>query len=176
MDIHSCRVTSHKHIFFNSEDFYLNFIPDCDTDSIGQIEFSKSLTGPSYYSYPGPITLTCKATGDIQSIKWIRKRSDGIEQELESKVTINNSSNYWLARLENYLLSKDFPFTYRCEALGICCNRQQSNPKIVKLRPGTAVSSKWYVVTKLACYGHGYFEFDCQMLFLNRNYFHSLTK
>ncbi|CAB4024599.1 Hypothetical predicted protein, partial [Paramuricea clavata] len=101
--------------------------------------FSYPITGSDNYSLPGPITLTCNATGDLQYIQWERLDADGDTLILNSTTTRNVSSN-WIATIDNWLLKDKFPFTYRCIAVDSCCRKNVSEPKTLNIRPNSFFS------------------------------------
>ena len=120
--------------------FYYCIFTACDERFLEKIEISP-IRGPRYYWSPGPIKLSCFASGDVQSIFWKRKRSDGAEQVVQSTelIEITDVSNDNIpsknATVVNYLLTDKFPYVYHCVAIGKCCNEEKSDPTIVKLSP-----------------------------------------
>ncbi|XP_028411585.1 uncharacterized protein LOC114534348 isoform X1 [Dendronephthya gigantea] len=116
--------------------------PECGRTTPKNIKFSGLITGPRYYSHPGPLTLTCNASGDIQEMYWERTDVNGSVRQL-NYTTFGKVSSFWIATLDNYLSTNDPRFSFICVALDICCNKQiTERSKTIELRKTKATPSK----------------------------------
>ncbi|XP_028412033.1 uncharacterized protein LOC114534758 [Dendronephthya gigantea] len=116
--------------------------PECNPATVKNIKFSGPITGPMYYSHPGPLTLTCNASCDIQEMYWERTDDDGRVREL-NYTTFRKVSSFWIATLDNYLSTGIPKFSFICVALDICCNKQiTKRSKTIELRKTKSTPSK----------------------------------
>ncbi|XP_028411985.1 tyrosine-protein kinase receptor Tie-1-like [Dendronephthya gigantea] len=116
--------------------------PECGRATPKNFKFSGPITGPRYYSHPGPLTLTCNASGDIQKMYWERTDINGSVRQL-NYTTFGKVSSFWIATLDNYLSTNKPKFSFICVALDICCNKHiTERSKTIELRKTKATPSK----------------------------------
>ncbi|XP_028411588.1 uncharacterized protein LOC114534348 isoform X2 [Dendronephthya gigantea] len=131
--------------------------PECGRTTPKNIKFSGLITGPRYYSHPGPLTLTCNASGDIQEMYWERTDVNGSVRQL-NYTTFGKVSSFWIATLDNYLSTNDPRFSFICVALDICCNKQiTERSKTIELRK-TKATPKGSHISIMAFSDKGYTE------------------
>lgn len=105
---------------------------DCDPAQPSNINFFGAPMGDTIYLPPQPILLSCEASGEVDTVLWIRENSDGESNVLSSTlITVVVPDIQIRADLRDFPPEDKFPYTYQCLAFGKCCEEHKSSSATV---------------------------------------------